>query len=153
LYGKIQKISDKEILKIIKGSTRFKLDVSLIILKFDPKFLVKLLAEIAEDFETGKVLQVSQATSAIVMICKEDAAETYEKRYKKYLIEHRKELVALTLISPKKIVDTPGVLEFILDRFAKNNLNVVELIGCYTDTTFVLDRKNLFKAMDLLGEI
>lgn len=145
-------MAKEDILKILKGSTRFKLDVSLLILKFEPKFLVKLLSEIAEDIEKGKVLQVSQGTSAIVMICKEDAAKEYEKKYKKYLIDHKKDLVALTLISPKKIIETPGVLAFILNKFAKNNLNIIELIGCYTDTTFVIERKDLFKAMDLLGE-
>ena len=146
------KPSDKEVLRILKGSTRFKTDVSLITLRFEPKFLCRLLSDIADDVERGRVLQVSQGTSAIVMICNEQAAKNYERIYKKYLISHRKDLAALVLISPKKIVDTPGVIEYVLHKFAANKLNIVELIGCYTDTTFIINKKDLFKAMDLLGE-
>jgi aspartokinase len=146
------KNTDKGVLSILKGSTKFKTDVSLITFRFEPKFLVKLLSEIAEDVENGRVIQISQGTSAIVMICSENAADMYERKYKKYVISHKKDLAALVLISPKKIVDTPGVLEFVLNRFAKNKLNIVEMIGCYTDTTFVIEKKYLFKALDLLGE-
>lgn len=143
---------NKDILRILKGSTKFKTDVSLVTLRFEPKFLVRLLTEIAEDVEKGRVIQVSQGTSAIVLICNKNAAEGYAKKYKNYIISYKKDLAALVLISPTKIVDTPGVLEFILNRFAKNKLNVIELIGCYTDTTFIIQKKDLFKALDLLGE-
>jgi len=150
--AKAKKTEDKDVLRILKGSTKFKTDISLVILRFEPKFLVKLLTEIAEDVEKGKVIQISQGTSAIVIICTESVAEIYEKRYKKYLISHKKDMAALVLMSPTKIVDTPGVLEFVLKRFAKNKLNIIELIGCYTDTTFVIEKKDLFRALDLLGE-
>ena len=147
-----KKVSKKSVLTVLQGSTKFRTEVSLLMLRFDPEFLVKFLKDIAEDVDKGKVIQISQGTSVIIVLCEETLAKSLEKKYKRYVIDHKKDLVALILMSPKKIVDTPGVLSFILDRFSKNGINVIEIIGAYTDTTFVINRKDLFKAMDLLGE-
>jgi hypothetical protein len=148
----VKKMPDKEVLKILHASTRFRTDVSLLILRFEPAFLVKLLTDIAQDVERGKVLQVSQGTSAIVLVCEETAARNYAKRYRPYVFSHKDNLAAIVLMSPKKIVDTPGVLEFILNRFKKKGINLVEIIGSYTDTTFIVGKQDLYKAMDLLSE-
>lgn len=147
-----KKIQKNDAVSVLEGSTKFRTEVSLMILRFDPQFLVQLLKDVATDIDKGKVIQISQGSSAIVMLCEEGVAEQLAKKYQKHLISHKKDLVALVLMSPKKIVDTPGVLSFILSLFAKNKINVVEIIGCYTDTTFVINKKDLFRAMDILGE-
>jgi hypothetical protein len=116
------------------------------------KFLVKFLQEIAEEIERGRVTQMSQGTSALVLICEESLAKEIKTRYPKHVIDTKKDLVAFTVMFPKKAVDTPGVISFITNRFAKNDINILEMLGCFTDITFVLYRKDLFKAMDLLGE-
>lgn len=149
---KTKKKDIKKVLEVLQGSTKFKMDVSLIVLRYDPTFIVKLLSEIAEDIETGKVLQISQGTSAIVMLCEENFAKKVEKWYKPFVIEHKKDLVAFTIMFPKKAMETPGILSFISDLLSKNGVNIIEVIGCYTDITFVINRKDLFKTMDLLGE-
>lgn len=146
------KMSEDKVLEILHGSTKFKTDAALVILRFDPKFIVKFLQEIAGDVDKGRVTQISQSTSAIVLICEESLAREIKERYPKYVIDHKKDLVAFTVMFPKKAVDTPGIVAFIANRFAKNGINIIEILGCYTDITFVLSRKDLFKAMDLLGE-
>ena len=84
-------------------------------------------------------------------MCEESLAKEIEKKYPKYVIDHQKDLVAYTIMFPKKAIKTPGIIAFISDKFAKNGINILEVISSYTDVTFVIHRKDLFKAMDLLG--
>ena len=114
--------------------------------------LEDVLQEIAEDGDKGRITQISQGTSAIVLLCEESLAKEITKRYPKFVIEHKNDLVAFTVMFPKKAIKTPGILSFIANRFAKNGISIMEVISSYTDITFVLNRKDLFKAMDLLGE-
>lgn len=145
-------VKKNKVIEILEGSTKFKTDVSLLILRFDPEFLVRFLKEIAKDFEEGKAVQMSQGTNAIVLLCDESLANKIKREYKDKVIEHKKDLVAYTIMFPKKAIETPGIIAFITDLFAKNGINIIEIISCYTDVTFLIKRKDLFKVMDLLGE-
>ncbi len=147
-----KKDTKDEILKVLHGSTKFKMDVSMVILRFTPKFMVELLQEISDDVDNGRVVQISQGTKAIVLICEETLAKELEKKYPKHVIEHKKNLVAYTVMFPKKAVKTPGIISFISNKFSKNKINMLEIISSYTEVTFLIERKDLFKAMDILGE-
>jgi len=147
-----KKVMDKKMLEVLKGSTKFKTDVSLVIFRFEPDFLVKFFQNMAKEIDRGRVVEISQGTSAIVLLCEESLANELSKKYPKQLILHRKEMVAFTIMFPKKATETPGIMAFITNMFAKNKINIYEMISCYTDVTFVLGKKDLFKAMDLLGE-
>ncbi len=148
----LKKNSKEKIIDVLHGSTKFKMEISLVVLRFDPKFIIKFFQEIADDVDKGKVTQISQSTKSIVLLCDEMLARKIEKEYKNYIIKHEKDLVAFTIMFPKRAIETPGIISFISDRFSKNKITIVEIVGCYTDITFVIHRKDLFKAMDLLGE-
>ena len=141
-----------EVIDILQGSTSFKMEVSLVILRFEPKFFVKFLEEIAEDVDKGRVLQISQGTSAVVLLCEESLANEIKKKYKNYVIDIQNDLVAYTIMFPKKAIKTPGVLYFIAEKLAKNGVNVIEVLSNYTEITFLISRKDLFKVMDTLGQ-
>lgn len=147
-----KKDMDKKMLDVLKGSTKFKTDVSLVIFRFEPDFVVSFFQNMAKEIERGRIVEISQGTSAIVLLCEESLANELSKKYSKQLISHKKELVAFTVMFPKKATETPGIMAFITNLFAKNKMNLYEMISCYTDVTFVLSKKDLFKAMDLLGE-
>jgi aspartokinase len=141
-----------KIISVLQGSTKFKMNVSLVIMRFDPKFLVELLKDISDDIDRGRAVQISQGTNVIVLLCEETLANELKRKYKKHIISIENGLVAYTILFPKEAVNTPGILNFISDRFAKNKINIREFISTYTEVTFVIERKDLFKAMDILGQ-
>lgn len=147
-----KKILDKKMLGVLRGSTKFKTDVSLVIFRFDPEFLVKFFQNMAKEIDRGRVIEIPQGTSAIVLLCEESLAKELSKKYPKQLIAHKQGMIAFTIMFPKKATETPGIMAFLTDMFAKNKINIYEMISCYTDVTFVIDKKHLFKTMDLLGE-
>lgn len=59
-------------------------------------------------------------------------------------------LVALILISPPRLEETPGFVAFITQLLASREINIVEFISCSTNTVIVLDTKAALTAFSLL---
>jgi aspartokinase len=59
-------------------------------------------------------------------------------------------LIALVLISPSRVENTPGFVSFITQLLASWNINIVEFISCSTNTVIVLDAKDALHAFSIL---
>jgi len=59
-------------------------------------------------------------------------------------------LVALILLSPKEVEDTPGFVAFITSLLSSREINIVEFISCSTNTVIVLDQRDALNAFSLL---
>jgi aspartokinase len=76
-----------------------------------------------------------------------------QTRLKKQLPEDvyvSQNLVALFLLSPKEVEDTPGFVAFITSLLSSREINIVEFISCSTNTVIVLDQKDAINAFSLL---
>lgn len=58
----------------------------------------------------------------------------------------------ISLESPERLENTPGVIEFILSSLSAEGINVDQLISCREDTHIVIDDKEASKALSLLQE-
>jgi aspartokinase len=59
-------------------------------------------------------------------------------------------LVALILISPSRVEETPGFVALITGLLASRRINIVEFISCSTNTVIVLDANDALDAFSLL---
>jgi len=59
-------------------------------------------------------------------------------------------LVALILISPPRVEETPGFVAFITSLLASREINIVEFISCSTNTVIILDQADALSAFSLL---
>ncbi len=59
-------------------------------------------------------------------------------------------LVALILISPPRVEDTPGFVAFITSLLASREINIVEFLSCSTNTVIILDHADALNAFSLL---
>ena len=59
-------------------------------------------------------------------------------------------LIALILISPPRLEETPGFVAFITQLLASREINIVEFISCSTNTIIVLDSRAALTAFSLL---
>ena len=94
-------------------------------------------------------LIASEITENNVYIVDQTKLEIGETKHTKI----SKDLVALIINSPEKIEHTPGVVAFLTQFFASKNINIRELISCYTDTVIVLDQKDSVKVLELFREL
>jgi len=59
---------------------------------------------------------------------------------------------AVILKSPLKIIEVPGIVAYITDLFARNNINISNFMSCHTDTLFVINRKESRRAYEILED-
>ena len=65
-------------------------------------------------------------------------------------VQFQKNLVALILLSPPDVEETPGFVAFITQLLASRNINIVEFISCSTNTVIILDSSQALQAFSLL---
>jgi hypothetical protein len=65
-------------------------------------------------------------------------------------VHFQKNLVALILLSPPVVEETPGFVAFITQLLASRNINIVEFISCSTNTIIILDSSQALLAFSLL---
>jgi len=88
-----------------------------------------------------------------VIIVDDDSVSRVTKRLRsENIISVTRGLVEIAVTSPETIEKTPGLLAFLSGALASNGINIVEEMSCYTDTTFILERKNMTRAMEILAQ-
>lgn len=60
---------------------------------------------------------------------------------------------ALVIHSEENVENVSGVMAFVTSLFAEYNINIIELISCYTENIFVIRREETLRAYELLSEI
>ena len=88
-----------------------------------------------------------------MIIVDDDSLSRVTKRLRsEHLIGVTRGLVEIAVTSPETIEKTPGLLAFLSGALASRGINIVEEMSCYTDTIFLLDRKDMTRAMEVLAQ-
>ncbi len=59
-------------------------------------------------------------------------------------------LVALILLSPEMVKETPGFVAFLTSQLASREINIVEFISCSTNTVILLNQSDALSAFSFL---
>ena len=76
--------------------------------------------------------------------------EKIEKIFKDRVIKITDNLAEVNLKSPKDLEQVPGVIAYLTSLLADKGINIIETMSTWTDTLFVLDEKDIGKAMEVL---
>ena len=79
-------------------------------------------------------------------------AEEVSKAVEGEVVERVGGLTCITVESPDDIVDVPGVLARMVSRFSSEDLNIVDITSCYTETILVVEKRDAVKALETLEE-
>jgi aspartokinase len=80
-------------------------------------------------------------------------ARKMTKTDKSKIIKIRDSCSALVLYSGPQLENAIGALSFLTSLLAGQNINIIETISCYTETIFVVDRKDAFRSYELLSAL
>ena len=108
-----------------------------------------LLGVYQEDF-----IQVSESLSSITLIFD----QRLHRRVKRALaggeiLEEGEECAAITVHSPRAIINTPGCISAFYDQLSRKDVNVEDTVSCYTDTIMVVSMKDAGRAFEALTEL
>ncbi len=68
-------------------------------------------------------------------------------------IKEYKNLVEVRIKSPERIEKTKGFVAFVYTKIAERGINIIETYSAYTDTIFIIEKKDLAPIVDVLEKI
>ena len=140
----------KRILKRSRIETRTKIATVIVHQGVDVlQRLGDVVEELLDENRICRLIQVSRGT--VIIVDDESVSRVTKKLRESQVIGVQKGLVELTVTSPESIEDTPGLLAFLSTALASRGINIVQAMSCYTDTIFLLDRRDMTTAVELLS--
>jgi hypothetical protein len=96
------------------------------------------------------VFYVLEGTSTFTIITQEKFVCELKKNCKSRIVCENLNLALIRIESPKEIEDVPGVVAFLTYIFSENEINILEFISSWTDTLFIVEKKNVDRVLELL---
>ncbi len=143
--------NEKRITEIIAKSTLAVQD-SVVVITVSKEDLTKVWKVLAEMGNRSRFIQVTQSLGAATIVVAEEDSKRILDIVSNVLGVIDKQS-AIILVSPKEIVDTPGVVSYITSFLANHGINITQIISCYVDTLIVLDSKSAARAYSLLHDL
>lgn len=86
------------------------------------------------------------------VVVDDDEADAVGDAVEGEVVERVGDLTCITVESPDEIVDVPGVLTRMVSRFSSEEINIVDITSCYTETIIVVEKRDAVKALETLEE-
>jgi|UniRef100_A0A7J2U2U1 aspartokinase len=145
-----EKSVKKEVLDVIaRSSVELRTDITIIVVRSTAiNYIAQLLAKIVSK---ARFMAVMQSVVATTIVVDKDSAEEILKSVKKDdVIEVQRDQAAVVIVSPEEIMNVPGVLAYIANVLSQNNINIVHIESCYTDTIIIVSKNDLEKAFSTI---
>ena len=110
---------------------------------------LRLLQKFEENF-----IHLSKSLKSITLIFDESIYPQIARSVTSIgVFESKKGLAAITVHSPREIVQTPGCVHMIYGTLVKAGVNVEDTTSCYTDTIIVVDMGDVERAFSSLTNL
>src|SRR5213079_2888343 len=109
-----------------------------------------VVEELLDENRVCRLIQVSQGT--VIIVDDDSVSRVTKKLRSEHLIGVTRGLVEIDVTSPETIEKTPGLLAFLSGALASRGINIIEEMSAYTDTIFLLERKDMTRAMEVLAQ-
>ena len=102
----------------------------------------------------ARFFAIMQALTTITIIMDNESFEYIKKLVdERHIVHVMRDQVAVIIVSPIEIIETPGVLAYITSILARNNVNIVQVASCHTDTVLIISKNDLVRTFQLLNEV
>jgi len=111
----------------------------------------KNILELEKDIRDLKgSICVVEGIKAITFIASQEYEKIIHNYFKNNILKQQKNLIQITLTSPETLENIPGVIAYLCGLFAEEEINLVETLSCWTDTIFIIEEKDINKAIKIL---
>lgn len=152
--SKLGKSSNHEmdILSVLKDSRlEMRTKTCIVTAKNDWTVLHKMDNLFKDLWNEKSIMQVVQSASAVTIIADKMLKDRIMDTVGRFnIINVRENLVEIVVKSPEKIVDTTGVIAYLITSLSDAGINIEETVSCYTDTIFIVDEEDMINAYSVL---
>jgi hypothetical protein len=147
-----KKVLENEVAEII-SKTVLEMKNDLFVVTVKQNIVVAKINTILDFVNKCRFFQLIQGTEFFTILAdqnkKKDLLAVFAPQEIVDVIENQS---ALILISPKDIIKVQGVVCYLTYLIASDQINITQIISCYTDTIFLVDRENSLKAYNLIEQ-
>ena len=152
--SKLSVTTDHElsILSILKDSRlEMRTKTCIVTAKNDWTVLHKMDNLFKDMWNENSIMQCVQSASAVTIIADRMLKDRIIGTVGRFnLIKIRENLVGIGVKSPEKIVDTAGVIAYLITNLSDAGINLEETVSCHTDTIFIVNEPDMINAYSVL---
>jgi len=143
---------EKDVLKILKDSRlEMRTKTCIVTAKNDWAVLHKMDNLFKDLWNENTIMQVVQSASAVTIIADRSLKDRILDTVGKFnVIKIRENLVEIAVKSPERIVDTSGVIAYLITNLSDAGINIEETVSCHTDTIFIVKESDMIDAYSVL---
>ncbi len=140
------------ILRILKDSRlEMRTKTCIVTAKNDWAVFHKMDSLFKDCWNENSIMQCVQSASAVTII----ADRTLKDRIidavgMLNIIKVRENLVEIAVKSPEMIVNTSGVIAYLITNLSDAGINLEETVSCHTDTIFIVNESDMISAYSVL---
>ena len=109
-----------------------------------------VVEELLDENKECRLIQVSKGT--VIIVDDDSVSRVTRKLRPEHIVSVTRGLVEIAVTSPESIEKTAGLLAFLAGALASRGINIVQEMSCYTDTIFILNRKDMTRAIEVLTQ-
>ncbi|MCQ2086338.1 MAG: ACT domain-containing protein [archaeon] len=142
------------VLKILKDSyLEMRTKACIITAKNDWIILQNMNNLFKDLWNKNSFMQIVQSTSALTIIADKTLKNRIIDAVGHYNVIKVKEGFAEVVVrSPEKIIDTNGVVAYLVTNLSNAGINIEEAVSCHTDTIFIVNESNIIDAYSVIAD-
>ena len=143
---------EMDILSVLKDSRlEMRTKTCIVTAKNDWSVLHKMDNLFKDLWNENSIMQVVQSASAVTIIADKMLKDRIMDTVGRFnIIKVRENLVEIVVKSPEKIVETAGVIAYLITNLSDAGINIEETVSCYTDTIFIVGEEDMINAYSVL---
>ncbi len=146
LASELEKPAFAEEAKRVVARSTISLKTDVAVVRMFPHFPEKLRSQL-------KIFHLVQGTAAVSLIVAADNLDEFIKKNREHILEVRKNLTEITIVSPKEIVSTAGVLLSLLSPLYSQGIKAEEVLSAHTDTILLFSEADANRAFSVLNQV
>jgi len=147
---KNKNITNKNISHLLSDSS-VEIKSKIIVYILEKNTYYKNILELEKDIrDLNGSTCVVEGIKAITLITSQEYEKKIQHYFKNNILKRQENLIQITLKSPETLENIPGVLAYLCGLFAEEEINLVEVLSCWTDTIFIIEEKDIVKAIKIL---
>lgn len=144
------KLFQKKIRELMK-ETKLEIKTKVMVCIVEKDTFYQNIIELHKEIKSKKgSLNIIEGTHTITIITEQHFEKTIKQFFKSKIIKKTIDLVQILLESPIGLEEVPGVVGYLYSLFSDKGINIVETLSCWTDTIFVVEKKDMEKTVKAL---
>ena len=152
--SKLSVTTDHElaILSVLKDSRlEMRTQTCIVTAKNDWSVLHKMDNLFKDLWNENSIMQCVQSASAVTIIADRMLKDRIMDTVGRFnIIKVRENLVEIAVKAPERIVDTSGVIAYLITNLSDAGINIEETVSCHTDTIFIVGESDMINAYSVL---